>query len=61
MPFAVNPDDGTKIHYEVEGTGPPLLLSHGFGAPFDAWSNNGYTDAFNGDYGPDDWQLFNHT
>jgi pimeloyl-ACP methyl ester carboxylesterase len=28
MPFAVN--RGVRIHYEVEGSGPPLVLHHGY-------------------------------
>jgi pimeloyl-ACP methyl ester carboxylesterase len=27
MPYANN--NGIRIHYEVEGSGPPLLLHHG--------------------------------
>jgi len=27
MPYANN--QGVRIHYEVEGTGPPLVLQHG--------------------------------
>ena len=29
--------DGVGIHYEVHGAGPPLLLSHGFGATSRMW------------------------
>ena len=28
MPYASN--NGVRIHYEVEGKGPPLVLQHGF-------------------------------
>ncbi len=35
MPFATH--DGVRIHYEVEGEGPPLLLHHGFTSQGDAW------------------------
>ena len=28
MPNATS--DGVRIHYEVEGAGPPLVLSHGW-------------------------------
>lgn len=27
MPYTGN--DGTRIHYKVEGSGPPLILQHG--------------------------------
>ena len=50
MPFAVNPDDGTKIHYEVEGSGPPLLLSHRFGRLGADWKDTGYQVALKNDY-----------
>ena len=29
--------DGVKIHYEVHGSGPPLLLSHGYSATSAMW------------------------
>lgn len=29
MPFATN--DGVRIHYEIDGTGQPLVLVHGGG------------------------------
>jgi pimeloyl-ACP methyl ester carboxylesterase len=25
--------DGVKIHYEVHGSGPTILLSHGYSSP----------------------------
>jgi pimeloyl-ACP methyl ester carboxylesterase len=28
MPYSYN--DGVRLHYEVEGEGPPLVLQHGF-------------------------------
>jgi pimeloyl-ACP methyl ester carboxylesterase len=43
MPFATN--TGIRIHYEVVGSGPPLVLHHGsFGSGAD-WRNLGYVDA----------------
>lgn len=30
--------DGVSIHYEVHGSGPPLLLSHGFSATAQMWT-----------------------
>ena len=48
MPFATNPD-GTKIHYEVEGAGSPLVLVHGFGGSLETWRERGYVDALKND------------
>jgi pimeloyl-ACP methyl ester carboxylesterase len=43
-------NNGVKIHYEVEGQGPPLLLMHGFGDSIEAWHQYGYIDALKNDY-----------
>jgi pimeloyl-ACP methyl ester carboxylesterase len=40
MPYAYNA--GTRIHYEVEGAGPPLVLQHGFTQCLEDWSECGY-------------------
>ncbi len=40
--IATSPD-GTKIAYDVEGTGPALLLVHGGGQTRRSWSERGYT------------------
>lgn len=48
MPFANN--NGIKIHYEVEGQGPPILLQHGFSGTLDAWCTNGYVQSLSKDY-----------
>ncbi len=48
MPYANN--KGVKIHYEVEGSGPPLVLQHGFSATLDSWRINGYTEGLSKDY-----------
>ncbi|HUG15350.1 MAG TPA: alpha/beta fold hydrolase [Thermomicrobiales bacterium] len=45
MAFAVIPGDGVRIHYEVEGDGPPLLLLSGLTVTIDAWRDLGYVDA----------------
>jgi pimeloyl-ACP methyl ester carboxylesterase len=36
--------DGTKIAYEVSGSGPALLLLHGGGQSRKSWSERGYVD-----------------
>lgn len=43
MPFAKNA--GTRIHYEVEGSGPPLVLLHGSFASGADWRDLGYVNA----------------
>ncbi|MDP6823671.1 MAG: hypothetical protein QF554_10305 [Dehalococcoidia bacterium] len=50
MPFTNNSIDGTGIHYEVEGSGPPLLLIHGFGGSILSWTETEYADALEADY-----------
>ena len=48
VPYANN--QGVRIHYEVEGSGPPLILHHGsFGSGLD-WREFGYTDALKQDH-----------
>ncbi|MPZ23301.1 MAG: alpha/beta fold hydrolase [Dehalococcoidia bacterium] len=39
--FVVN--DGVRIHYQVEGSGPPLFLHHGFTGSSQSWRDFGYT------------------
>ena len=36
--------DGVKLHYEVEGSGPPLILHLGAGADSDLWRAAGYVE-----------------
>jgi len=36
--------DGTKIAYEVSGTGPALLMLHGGGQSRKSWAERGYVD-----------------
>lgn len=50
MPFTSNPIDGTKIHYEIDGSGPPLLLVHGTSGSLQLWAESGYRDALKSDY-----------
>ena len=43
MPYANN--QGIRIHYEVEGVGPPLVLHHGTFGSWEHWEDFGYLDA----------------
>jgi pimeloyl-ACP methyl ester carboxylesterase len=43
MPYANNA--GVRIHYEVDGTGPALVLHHGFTQCLEDWSECGYVAA----------------
>jgi pimeloyl-ACP methyl ester carboxylesterase len=36
---------GIRIHYRVEGEGPPLVLQHGFTQSIDDWYEAGYVEA----------------
>ena len=40
MPFADN--QGVRIHYQLEGQGPPLALLHGFSMTSEDWREYGY-------------------
>jgi pimeloyl-ACP methyl ester carboxylesterase len=42
MSYADN--NGVKIHYEVEGNGPPIILQHGITGEINIWRLRGYTD-----------------
>jgi pimeloyl-ACP methyl ester carboxylesterase len=48
MPYADN--DGVRIHYCVEGTGPPLVLLHGFTDSLESWYEQGYVAALRPSY-----------
>jgi pimeloyl-ACP methyl ester carboxylesterase len=48
MPFANN--QGVRIHYEVEGKGPPLVLLHGLGGNLEMWYGSGYERPLKKDY-----------
>src|SRR5262249_18139552 len=41
---------GTRIYYQSEGTGPPLVLQHGFSQSIEDWYECGYVDALKHDY-----------
>ncbi len=43
MPSFTAPD-GVRLHYEVEGAGPPLVLHLGAGADADLWRAAGYVE-----------------
>jgi pimeloyl-ACP methyl ester carboxylesterase len=48
MPFTAR--SGIRIHYEVTGTGPPLLLLHGQLGSGHAWRLAGYVDDLETDW-----------
>lgn len=43
MPYAFN--ERIRIHYQIEGKGPPLVLQHWSFATLDSWYDNGYVSA----------------
>src|SRR5262245_60361026 len=48
MPYADNA--GVRIHYEVEGHGPTLVLQHGFTHSVRRWHMHGYVAALRHDH-----------
>jgi pimeloyl-ACP methyl ester carboxylesterase len=50
--------DGVEIYYESHGEGPPVLLSHGYGATCRMW--DGEIDAFRGRYRIIVWDMRGH-
>ncbi len=48
MPYAAS--EGVRIHFDVEGAGPPLVLLHGFGVSGDAWRTGGHVDALSDEF-----------
>jgi pimeloyl-ACP methyl ester carboxylesterase len=48
MPYANNA--GVRIHYELDGTGPALVLHHGFTQCLEDWSECGYVAALRPGY-----------
>src|SRR5262249_3153091 len=48
MPYAHS--QGIRIHYQVDGAGPPLVLQHGFTSSLQSWYMNGYVEALRHDY-----------
>jgi pimeloyl-ACP methyl ester carboxylesterase len=43
MPYADN--KGTRIHYQTEGQGPPLVLQHRSFATPESWYDHSYVSA----------------
>lgn len=41
---------GIKIHYQIDGTGPPLILLHGMFGSIENWYDNGYVDKLRTEY-----------
>jgi pimeloyl-ACP methyl ester carboxylesterase len=48
MPYANN--RGIRLHYQVEGEGPPLVLQHGFSDSLESWYEMGYVTPLKQDY-----------
>lgn len=48
MPYTDS--QGVRIHYQVQGDGPPLVLQHGFTGSLEAWRHFGYVHALQHDY-----------
>lgn len=48
MPYTSR--QGVRIHYHVEGEGPPLVLQHGFASNLEMWRLLGYVRALRRDY-----------
>jgi pimeloyl-ACP methyl ester carboxylesterase len=48
MPYV--PSHGVRIHYQIAGNGPPLLLQHGFTDSLESWYEFGYVPALQSHY-----------
>ena len=48
MPYVNN--QGIRIHYQLEGDGPPLVLQHGWSGSVEHWRDFGYLDELKRDY-----------
>lgn len=48
MPYATN--HGVRIHFEVEGQGPPVVLQHGFAGTLESWRDAGYARELSREY-----------
>ncbi len=49
MPYVTTPDN-VRIHYEIEGSGIPLVLQHGFTDSLMTWYERGYVDMLKHNY-----------
>jgi pimeloyl-ACP methyl ester carboxylesterase len=56
MPFLDR--DGVKIHYEIAGSGPAVLITHGYSSSARAWE--GQVEALKGDYTVIIWDMRGH-
>ncbi len=41
---------GGRIHYHIEGEGPPVVMVHGFSDSIEDWREAGYVDALKADF-----------
>ena len=48
MPYVRSED--IRIHYHTLGSGPPVVMVHGFSDSIEDWVESGYVDALNEDY-----------
>ena len=48
MPYVSN--QGVRIYYEVEGSGPPLVLAHGISGSLEDWREVGWVEALRDRY-----------
>ena len=48
MPYVQS--SGARIYYKVEGTGPPIVMTHGYSDSLVDWYEAGYVDALRDDY-----------
>ena len=48
MPYVDNA--GVKIHYHVEGDGPPLVMQHGVTNSLETWYAYGFVEGLKKDY-----------
>jgi pimeloyl-ACP methyl ester carboxylesterase len=49
MPFATSPD-GVRVHYELDGEGPALMLQHGTGGSLEMWKGRGFVERLRDHY-----------
>ena len=48
MPYIMN--NGINIHYQIEGSGPPLILLHGLFGSIENWYAFGYVEELKKEY-----------